>query len=546
MVGFVNKGIKIIFTFMIAVVLILMLFFQSTEYMCKVEFLYSNIVLLTGVVILLFFLWVVFHAASNFKYKLRMLPYGRIVKISAFCLLILQMYLACNICFFAGWDAGTVLKAAKTIAFGDISKLDNNYFSTYPNNIFLASVYAFILKLNRAVGIFSAKQQILSLIFVNCVFSTVSCVLIYKILCRFLNEMYAFAGFLLGVLAFGVSPWVTVYYSDSAGLLFPILLLWLYLLPADGRKRVFRYLSIVLVGIIGYSIKPQTVIILIAFVLMDFIYYIQSRDTKKIVLNCLAVLIGLILAGISFRVLDNVYEKEGFEINKEAAYGMPHFFMMGLNEERNGVFAGEDTSFSKKYKTKAERRKANLELAGERLKNFGAFGYVKHLAKKLLVTYNDGTYAWGQEGTFFKTYYDEVNTRAAPVLRGVYYPGGKYYKVWAAISQAVWLMILLLCLCSGVCVVKTENSKTEDSKNENSKNIYKSKIISILYLSIIGLTLFELLFECRARYLYTYIPIYCITSISGLYALNSRKYKIAACLRRLKDKFIREEDQLCR
>ncbi|MDE6635810.1 MAG: hypothetical protein K2K09_04295, partial [Lachnospiraceae bacterium] len=200
------------------------------------------------------------------------------------------------------------------------------------------------------------------------------------------------------------------------------------------------------------------------------------------------------------------------------------------------VFAGEDTSFSKRYKTKAERRKANLELAAERLKNFGAFGYVKHLAKKLLVTYNDGTYAWGQEGTFFKTYYDEVNTRAAPFLRNVYYPGGRYYKVWAAISQAVWLMILLLCLCSGACFVK----------NESSKNINKSKNISILFLSIIGLTLFELLFECRARYLYTYIPVYCIIAISGLYALNCRKYEISACLRRLKEKIIREEEKLCR
>lgn len=35
------------------------------------------------------------------------------------------------------------------------------------------------------------------------------------------------------------------------------------------------------------------------------------------------------------------------------------------------------------------------------------------------------------------------------------------------------------------------------------------------FLAIIGLTAFELLFEARARYLYTYVPVYCILAGIG-------------------------------
>lgn len=43
----------------------------------------------------------------------------------------------------------------------------------------------------------------------------------------------------------------------------------------------------------------------------------------------------------------------------------------------------------------------------------------------------------------------------------------------------------------------------------------------MLMLSIAGLTLFEVLFEARARYLYTYAPVFCILAAIGIEKLNS-------------------------
>jgi len=41
-------------------------------------------------------------------------------------------------------------------------------------------------------------------------------------------------------------------------------------------------------------------------------------------------------------------------------------------------------------------------------------------------------------------------------------------------------------------------------------------------LSIVGLTLFEVLFEARARYLYTYAPVFCILASSGIEKLENK------------------------
>ena len=48
------------------------------------------------------------------------------------------------------------------------------------------------------------------------------------------------------------------------------------------------------------------------------------------------------------------------------------------------------------------------------------------------------------------------------------------------------------------------------------------KMISIvLYLSLLGLFLFEMLFEARARYLYTYVPLFIMIGTMGIYDLSN-------------------------
>ena len=62
--------------------------------------------------------------------------------------------------------------------------------------------------------------------------------------------------------------------------------------------------------------------------------------------------------------------------------------------------------------------------------------------------------------------------------------------------QFFWVMILLLQCFS--------------YKKDNKDEIY------IVYLSMIGLLFFELLFESRARYLYTFSPVFILLAVGGL------------------------------
>ena len=128
----------------------------------------------------------------------------------------------------------------------------------------------------------------------------------------------------------------------------------------------------------------------------------------------------------------------------------------------------------------------------------GPLGLAKHFSKKMLVLFNDGTFAWGKEGNFYAVTYDEVNSGVCRLLRSYYYGNEAVnHGTFQMIQKVIWVLILL----SAAFGVR--------------KNSRYMKEETILMLAVIGLTLFELLFEARARYIYIYVPIYCILASIG-------------------------------
>jgi hypothetical protein len=71
---------------------------------------------------------------------------------------------------------------------------------------------------------------------------------------------------------------------------------------------------------------------------------------------------------------------------------------------------------------------------------------------------------------------------------------GEFYPLWSNFAQSIWMAILVLSLASVA-------SKEEEMQT--------------LMLSIVGITLFELIFEARARYLFIYVPFYIILAVRG-------------------------------
>ena len=113
-----------------------------------------------------------------------------------------------------------------------------------------------------------------------------------------------------------------------------------------------------------------------------------------------------------------------------------------------------------------------------------------------MLNYNDGTFAWGREGANF--YYKVLakDSKISELLKNFFYKDYKYNDIFKVITQLIWILVLILSFFAG----------TKELKNDNI----------ILYLSVIGITLFLTIFECRARYLYCYSPIFVSLAMIGL------------------------------
>lgn len=501
-----HKTAKYVFGFFMALILFLCLFFEGQDYFAKKDFLWSNlgILLFLSIVflILLIIYFFCFEMGINLNFKLKLPSSDCLIAVFSIILFILQCVICYNVFFLAGWDPYYIrISASYIIENSPKLSIYDMYYSMYPNNQSLVLIAALLLKLNNALGIFTGQYETFIFVILNCLINSFTCYISYKTLKLFVSSRYAALGFLLCVLVFGLSPWSVVFYSDSLALFIPVLCLYLYKRPAkDSALRMACRLSAIAIGIAGFFIKPQCLILIISIFIMETVFLLKKIKLEKInryacllltAVLCFTVFSGVVISGV---------KKSGIEIDSGKKMGAWHFAMMGLNSQTNGAYVEEDVTFSKQFDTKEQRRVANLNEIKQRLNDMGLKGYFEHISKKMLTTFNDGTFAWNEEGTFYLIEVQTSDNSLSRLLKSFYYSNGERHALFGLIGQIIWILTLMLSLFS--CFRNFEKAQ---------KNT-----MSILWLCILGLVLFEILFEARARYLYIYAPIFCITAIMGL------------------------------
>ena len=501
------------FVLMISALLILDFFFYDEE---DISRWYPNQRLFLYIVILFIMICIVYFSLKYFCSKcallrrLRRIPFhiDHAVAVCSFILFILQVYIAYNIYFQTGWDVGgDVLPAARLLAAGDIAgfaETSADYFSRYPNNIPMTRLFALLLRWNEDFGVWNGQNELMCIITVNCVINALTCFLTYRVIKDLMGWKAAIMGYALMIVLAGLSPWTVITYSDSLALIFPVAILFLY---TRKTKRLFlkclKFVAIISLSCIGYWIKPQTVIVAIAIVVMEFVWHLDSWNKKTVTNGLIILLVCGSCIGIFQGLSIQVHTIPGFDRDEERTLDMTHFFMMGLNESVNGTWSGEDIEFSLSLPTVEARHKANLKEGWKRIIDFGPVGYIRFLAKKLITAYGDGTFAWAGEGGFWDTMYEPQNDVASPWLRSFYYDTGENYRVWTYTEQSVWLAVLIFVACNFA-------GRRSILGHLHTKNDL------VILLSLEGLTLYLMLFEVRARYLYTYVPFFVILAVSGL------------------------------
>lgn len=398
---FAYQATQKLYALIVGIIFLLILFGQWCSFKLKKGFLIPNIVILGGIILAGAFVYYWRYKRNGKQKAERIWKYDLIVRISLIILFVVQIFIAYNIVFEPGWDAGGIYNSAKIFVNGNRADIVIRYpFSMYPNNLLLLFIESAVISF---CNLFANENEVVQLMFfavLNSMINVAACYLTYKSANLICKKKIAFAAFILAVLNFGLSPWNVIFYSDSLGLVFPILTFYLFMKPNKTEKMEWiSKIMAVIAGCIGYNIKPQCLIMLIALFIIQFFGCLKN---KKKLLQIVILAGCFILSLITIKTSINlICEKNQIVLDSNQRLGMSHFLMMGNNEEGGGLYVGDDVTYSKSFATPQERKKANIQRTFERMKDMGIAGYLRFLAKKMLTVYNDGTYAWGGEGNFF-------------------------------------------------------------------------------------------------------------------------------------------------
>ena len=592
-----GKLIHLCFGLMMAGVLFICLFLQYIDYGRKgIEYEYDYIpnnilaVVLGGAAIVLIYLLL-----HRFLDKRSSKHESLFFVCLSLLLFLLQIKLVFSYYFFTDWDVNvlTRLYILKAESGPHVDAVIADYFSTYPNNLFLQWMLLMVSEIPSMLGIAGREYEAI-LIFL-CLINQLTCMLTFFLSRRiFGRRSLAWLSWILTFFLVGLSPWTSIPYSDSVGLIFPMLFAFiLYGLDAEessgvtgaegtfagsgrfgscensacferfkcfSKCRLHRTFMIVLLGLLAamsYAVKPQAFIIVIAAML------IKLTDTAEDIKNhkrhkFKTLIFAIILAAFGFfcgmQLCDRAGQSLGIEVDEEGTFGLTHYIMLGLNDREMGVYDQEDYDISHNAADREERREANLRTTAERLKRMGPVGLIKLFVRKTLTNFNDGNFCWGGEGVFYFKMRESDGGFIDELTRDIYYNQtmeGRYYKYYDFICQSVWMGVLLLCAlnmlpdkkegCFGRAVqakssegISASGSLSQADISCLSSKPYKGfaghdskadmnlRISSVLLLSLIGLTIFETIFEARARYLYIYVPVFCMAAVMGLDKLMKR------------------------
>lgn len=508
--GMLEKGIFGIFAVLYVGILLIDLVFQYVDFYRRKEFVIWNIGMI-GILVLgiLGFYWFYQKKREFLLHKTR--NWNRLILIFSVVLFLLQVFICYHIYFMTGWDSGIITANADYVANGQTSELWNWYYSRCPNNSLLTGVYALIFWMAEHVGVPSTAVRLL-IVFGQCAISTVTGYLLFS--CA-RNMLKGFTGpimvWFVYVILIGLSPWLVIPYSDSSCLLLPILLLWMYQTLGNAKAKYVKCVLMGMLAYLGYEMKPMVIIVLIAILGIELLENIKEKaDIKK--WSVLLIICVSLVGTVGVCKVVNLERIMGFKINREAQFGLTHYLMMGLNEEHSGVFKIEDADYSESIPTLEERKQENIRVAWERIQDYGAVGLAKFMVKKCMVNFNDGTFAWGQEGDFYGIPLEIPDSPFKSILRGLYYDDGKYHVVYENIAQFLWILVLTGAALNSLSFFRKE------------RQLEKTYLVTVT--SLIGIAMFVMLFEARSRYLYTFVPLFILIAGKGyqeLYGWMKRK-----------------------
>lgn len=413
-----------------------------------------------------------------------------------------QISIATSIYSFPTWDPAYVLSNAFGLANGSLETLDEGYFAKYPNNITLTLLLAAFNHIMFALGM---ANLLLASILLNIVVLLSGVLFTYLAARRLAGTGAAVFSLLPSGLFIVLSPWMTVPYSDTFGLFFPALSIYLYIRAKDAARsssRIGLWAAIGLTGALGYSIKPTVVIVLVAIVVVTFAPFVESRRGPHLVWPAIGLSLVLtssfaVAAGVLIHTETNS-RAISFDLKRNAdAVPITHFLKMGA--QGNGGYNEQDVAETLDISDPTERFTSGFASYRERVEAMGPIGYADFLRRKAVWTFGDGTFFVWAEG-LIATDEDPFLSKdhASRQIQSYFWLKGDNFPVVAGVWQSFWFVTLLLvALPVFLC---------------RRRNIFGDPA-AVMRISLFGLTLFLMLFETRSRYLFLYLPFFILLMV---------------------------------
>ena len=472
------------------------LFLSGDQYISKQEFASPFLLLPAGLLVL-------FALNELLRRGRRAADWGGTPVILGLLFLLLQIVLMRLYYFYTGWDVKGIIAAAQQAAYG--VPVDAYPFSVYPNNLLLCVLFSHLLRLGYRLGLSQYDAYFLLLVLQSglCFLAGLLCWRVCFLLTG--NRHCALAGQAMYLLLIGLSPWISIPYSDAVGLVFPIAMVCLYLEPIrKSRRNALRWGALGFLAWLGGKIKPTVLIVLIAIVLVELLPPFSEGTLRTLGMKILFLGLGVLACALVVRLACADF---GYETDPEKAFGPAHFLAMGLNEQTMGSWSKEDVEYSASFPTARERTEGDLKLARERLSRMGLSGLLRQWKRKILGNYNDGSFSWAKEGGFFDQTLESRNARASAWIRSFYYPDGAHYPLFLNSMQALWLAVLSLAFAASLTKRRKE--------------------VSVLFVTLLGSALYGLLFEVRARYAFIFAPLYVALAMLSLRTIREARRKSA-------------------
>ncbi|WP_218129739.1 hypothetical protein [Bifidobacterium longum] len=299
-----------------------------------------------------------------------------------------------------------------------------------------------------------------------------------------------YASWIIATILGSLSFWIGTPYTDTFLFPFVATVISLYLIYRNSAAPITYIVLVVMVfsAFVGSLFKPTVLVLVVALVIDCILRYARREGVLKDIL-CIFLSI-LVSATLIYGVASPLLKKHlHVNPNPEMAFSYHHYLMMGANPQSYGAFNLNDVKISAGIPDKTDRQAKDLDVALRRLQAMNADSAIHFYAVKLVTTYGDGTFGIGHEGKGFPEVPSERNLPNS--LKKLYYMENNTPSVFGSLQQLLWMILLL---CAALLLPR---------KNTDDYAVF-------LRLSFIGLTCFLMLFETRARYLYSFLPIFVV------------------------------------